>query len=173
MKLKQTIMIVIGTGLAFNAMATNYAAVDKNSCGKMLNNKKPFILILKRGDNLHASINQCAEDAHLQGASIQGLGQLDSPTLAHYPSDPHEKPTLAVFNGIYELISLNGNIAHHGNEYFTHLHAVLGDEHFGGLAGHIKESTVGVTAEITIIPFLKSLERQVDPETGFGPILTE
>ena len=55
--------IVLATGLTMNAMAANYAAVDKNSCSKMVNNMEPFILILKSGDNLHEGINKCATDA--------------------------------------------------------------------------------------------------------------
>ncbi|MDP3559754.1 MAG: DNA-binding protein [Legionellaceae bacterium] len=176
MKVKRRIksmIIVLATGLTMNAMAANYAAVDKDSCSKMVNSMEPFILILKNGDNLHEGINKCATDANLTGAAIHGLGQLSDPILAHYSNDPHEKPHFTQFNGIYELISLNGNIARRGNEYYTHLHAVLGNEKFEGLAGHIKDTLVGVTAEITIVPFSKPLERDVDPETGFGPIITE
>lgn len=167
------INIVLAAGLTTNAIAGDYAAVDKNSCNKMLNNSEPFILILKNGEDLHESIKKCASEAKLQGAAIHGLGQLSDPIFAHYSNDPHEKPSFTQFKGIYELISLNGNIAHSGKGYYTHLHAVLGDEKFKSLAGHIKDSKVGVTAEITIIPLSKPLKRNVDPETGFGPIVTE
>ncbi len=57
-------------------------------------------------------------------------------------------------------------------EYYTHIHAVLGDGALQATAGHIKETTIGATAELTITPFSKPLERQVDSETGFGPIVT-
>lgn len=174
MYIKQCVKVLaITAGLTANVMAADYAAVDKNSCSKMKNSTEPFILILKSGDNLHEGINQCAADAQLRGAAIHGLGQLSSPLLAHYSSDPHEKPHFTQFKGIYEIISLNGNIAYNDGKYYTHLHAVLGDEEYKGLAGHIKDSKIGVTAEITIVPFSKPLKRNVDPETGFGPIITE
>ena len=57
-------------------------------------------------------------------------------------------------------------------EYYTHIHAVLGEGTLQARAGHIKEATIGATAELTITPFSKPLERQVNPETGFGPIIT-
>lgn len=176
MNIKQKIklmLMIVSTGLTTNALAANYAAVDKDSCNKMINSTEPFILILKSGDNLHEGINKCAANAQLAGASIHGLGQLNNPTFAYYSNDPHEKPKFTTFDGIYELISLNGNISQDGDKYYSHLHVVLGDEKFKALAGHIKDTQIGVTVELTIVPFTKPLKRAVDPDTGFGPIVTE
>lgn len=154
-----------------NVIAANYIAVDQNSCGERINSQKPFVLILKTGEKLHDGIKKCARDAKLIGASIQGLGQFVNPIFAYY--GPNAQPHVMPFEGTYELISLNGNIALSQGEYYTHIHAVLGNEALEAKAGHIKETTIGATAELTITPFSKPLERQVNPETGFGPIITE
>jgi predicted DNA-binding protein with PD1-like motif len=147
------------------------AAVNKSSCVRMANTTQPFILVLSNGDNLLESITQCAQDAKLMGASVSGLGQLHNPVLAYFSSDPKAKPTLTKLNGYFELASLNGNITNNSGKYYTHVHATLADKKFRGIAGHINDAKVGLTAEITIVPFTAALERTVDPKTGFGFIV--
>lgn len=148
------------------------AAVDKYSCNKLIGSKDPFILVLNTDDDLLSSISACAQDAKLLGASISALGQLHNPTLAYFTSNPKDKPVLTQYNGYFELASLNGNIAKNKNGYYTHAHAVLADQKFNGIAGHVDSSKVGLTVEVTITPLPSTLQRAVDPETGFGPIVT-
>jgi predicted DNA-binding protein with PD1-like motif len=153
--------------------ANQPAAVDKHSCNKLIGSVKPFILVLNSNDELLPSISACAKDAKLLGASISALGQLHNPTLAYFTSDPKAKPTLTQFKGYFELASLNGNVAKNKNGYFTHAHAVLANQKFNGIAGHVDNSKVGLTVEVTITPLPSTLQRAVDPETGFGPIVTK
>lgn len=152
-------------------IATATTVVSLSTCAKVSDPTKPFILILNTGDDFIGSITQCAKDAKLLGASISGIGQLHDPTLAYFTSNPADKPKLKKFAGYYELASFNGNIANTNNNYFTHIHAALADKEFHGIAGHINSAKVGLTAEVTIIPFSEALQRTVDPQTGFGPIV--
>ena len=168
----KTISILIGLSISISAQAETYAAVDKNSCEKMINSQAPFILVLNKGDKLHESITNCANDANLKAASISGLGQVQDPVLAYFSSDPQEKPTLTQLEGFYELASLNGNITSNNGQHYTHIHGTLADQKFQGIAGHFESATVGLTVEITIVPFAGNVEREVDGKTGFGPIIT-
>lgn len=152
--------------------ANQPAAVDKYSCNKLIGSEKPFILVLSTDDELLSSISACAKNAKLSGASISALGQLHNPTLAYFTSNPKDKPTLTQFNGYFELASLNGNVAKNNHGYYTHAHAVLANQKFSGIAGHVDNSKVGLTVEVTIIPLPSILQRSVDPATGFGPIIT-
>jgi predicted DNA-binding protein with PD1-like motif len=167
--LKLAIMLAL-SHTALTAYAAKYIAVDQNTCSERVNSQEPFVLILKTGEKLHEGIKKCARDAKLIGASIQGLGQFINPVFAYY--GPNAQPHIIPLDGTYELISLNGNIAMSRGEYYTHIHVVLGNGDLKATAGHIKEATIGATAELTITPFSKPLERQVDSETGFGPIVT-
>jgi uncharacterized protein len=159
------------TPVTAQEITTSSVAVNKSSCSKVANTNQPFILVLDRGDELLESITQCAKDAKLLGASVSGLGQVHNPTLAYFTSKPNDKPTLTTFSGYYELASLHGDITNNANQYYTHLHAVLADKTFHGIAGHVNKAKIGLTAEITIIPFSASIQRKVDPKTGFGPIV--
>lgn len=167
------VFFAIGTTITMtSAIAANSSAVvSKLTCSKMAHTTKPFILVLDSGDDLLESITQCAKDAKLLGASISGLGQVHNPTLAYFSSNPNDKPTLTTFSGYYELAGLNGDITNNDNKYYTHAHAVLADKKFHGIAGHVNSAKVGLTAEITIVPFAASVQRTVDPKTGFGPIV--
>jgi len=153
------------------AAASPLSAVNSHSCKKLSGTDKPFILVLNSGENLLESISRCAKDAKLKGASVSGLGQVENPTLAYFSSDPKAKPTLTTFEGFYELASLNGNITNNGNTYYTHLHAVLANNKFQGIAGHVNAATVGLTVELTLTPLAAAVQRTVDGETGFGPIV--
>lgn len=168
----QLLLTSLGLAASLSAMAADYAAVDKLSCARMQDSTHPFILVLSSDDDLVDSVNQCARDAKLKSASISGLGQLHNPTLAYFSSDPAEKPTLTSFEGYFEMASLNGNITNNADRYYTHLHTTLADKKFHGIAGHVESAKVGLTVELTIVPFSAPVERTVDEETGFGPIVT-
>lgn len=166
-------MALTTTSLISTVHAENTAAsvvVNKSSCSRLANTTQPFILVLNSGDELLASISQCAKAAKLTGASVSGLGQVHNPTLAYFSSNPNDKPTLTTFPGYYELASLNGNVSVNGDKYYTHAHAVLADKAFHGIAGHVNMAKAGLTVEITLIPFSGSVERTVDSKTGFGPL---
>lgn len=153
------------------AHAANSPVVNKNSCAMVANTHSPFILVLNSGDDILKSITVCAKDAKLTGASISALGQVHNPTLAYFTSNPKDKPTLTQFPGYYELASLNGNVSVNGDKYYTHAHAVLADKKFHGIAGHVDAAKAGLTVEITIVPLTGSVQRTVDKETGFGPLV--
>lgn len=170
---KKSVKVIIAlftTMGTLNGFAADYIAVNKDSCSKMQGSTNSFVLVLKTGERLQEGIKKCAEDAQLLGASIQGIGQFLNPTFAYY--GPNEQPHTISLEGTYEVISLNGNISLSNEHYYTHIHAVLGNDKLEARAGHIKESTIGATAELVITPFSKPLVRNVNSETGFGPIVT-
>lgn len=168
-----TALSLLTTAITTSAFAstTPSVVVNKSSCGQLSNKTQPFILVLDSGDDILKSISACAKAAKLTGASISGLGQVHNPTLAYFTSNPTDKPTLTTFPGYYELASINGNVSVNGDQYYTHAHAVLADKKFHGIAGHLDSAKAGLTVEITIVPFSGSVERTVDPKTGFGPLI--
>ncbi|OGT50833.1 MAG: hypothetical protein A3E84_04925 [Gammaproteobacteria bacterium RIFCSPHIGHO2_12_FULL_42_13] len=154
-----------------NAVISSAIIVGKSSCAKLVNTTQPFILVLRSGDELLESVTQCAKDAKLASAAINGLGQLHNPSLAYFSKNPKDKPVLTTFSGYYELASLNGDITNNNNKYYTHAHVVLADEKFHGIAGHLNSAIVGLTVEIAIIPLQFPVQRAVDAKTGFGLIV--
>jgi predicted DNA-binding protein with PD1-like motif len=158
-----------------NALSTetkpSVVVSSKSSCAKLSHTTQPFILVLSEGEDLLASITQCAKDAKLNSATFSGLGQVHNPTLAYFTSNPNDKPTLTTFPGYYELASFNGDITNNNKEYYSHAHAVLADKQFHGIAGHVNKAKVGLTVEVAINPLPSPVQRAVDSKTGFGPII--
>lgn len=144
---------------------THPAIVDSHSGHKVANTDKPFILALKLGENLFDAILRCADAANLKSATISGLGALDDVTVAYYNLDTKQYQT-KLFTGMYELISLNGNITLVEGKRFIHIHAALGTENYDVVGGHIMSATVGPSAEISIIPLASAIHREYDSETG-------
>jgi uncharacterized protein len=133
--------------------------VDTETCGKLAGTTRPFILNLNRGENLFQAILHCAEKVGLKSASISGLGALENPSVAFYHLHLKQYDT-KLFPGIFELISMNGNISFVDGKHFAHLHAALGTAEHTVFGGHLMDATVGVLAEISIIPLDARVERR-------------
>ncbi len=139
--------------------------IDSTSGKRIANTEKPFILALKMGENLFEGIIRCAKDVGLKSASISGLGALNDVTVAYYDLATKTYHT-KLFSGMYELISLHGNIATLDGQPFLHIHAALGQEDYSVVGGHIMSATVGPSAEITIVPLTETINRAYDDQTG-------
>lgn len=157
--------------LCFFGIITNtYAqAVDSNSCKGLKSPTTPFLVVIKKGQPLIETLTQCLTDAHVESASFHGLGALKDPTIAYYDL-VHKKFVDKKFIGIYELVSLNGNLTNTQDQKTLHIHVGLGDEEYHMLAGHLKSAEVGVTAEISVTPYTGKIERKYDIETGLNLI---
>lgn len=145
--------------------ANNLSVVDSNSCKKLKGTDKPFMLVLKRGENVTQSILQCANDAELPSATLIGLGALENPTLEYYDFSA-KKFQGKTFSGIYELLSLNGDITQSKDKRVIHIHVGLGNDQYNMIGGHLSNALIGVTGEITVIPFKGKLIKRTDKETG-------
>lgn len=143
---------------ANTAIATPATAISGN-CKSLKNTTQPFILVVPRGKELMHAITQCAVDAHLKAASINGLGAIDDPTIAYY-NLKRSKYETREFKGMFELVSLVGDITRNNNKLFTHAHVALGTRNFNMFGGHLMSAKVGVTAEITFIPLAQTVERR-------------
>jgi predicted DNA-binding protein with PD1-like motif len=147
-------------------MTTNQPAiVDTQTCHQLKDTDKPFILALKMGENLFEGIMRCANAVNLKSASISGLGALDDVTVAYYNLATKQYQT-KLFKGMYELISINGNITFLDGKRFIHIHAALGTDTYDVVGGHIMDAIVGPSAEITIIPLDGQINRAYDEATG-------
>jgi predicted DNA-binding protein with PD1-like motif len=144
-------------------------AIGSSAGKKVANTNKPFMLVLQEGENLFEGILRCANDAHLQSATLSGLGGLFNITVAYYNHETYQYQT-KLFTEMHELISINGNITRCEGKLFLHVHAALGNEKYEVIGGHIMDATVNPTAEISIVPFPGIIDREADAKTGLKMI---
>ena len=123
------------------------------------------LLALKRGEELHAKLQEFAREHELKGAWVQGLGGSGAMTLGYYNLAEREYEWRE-FAEPMEILSLQGNLAWVDGEPFWHVHGSFGGRDFTSIGGHVKAMVVGLTCELLITPLDAPLTRVFDDETG-------
>lgn len=108
-----------------------------------------FALRLDPGDDLHEAVQTFCADHSMSNASVQGIGSVDSPTLAHYAmstktfTDKH-------LEGVYEVTSLLGNVALVEGVPFAHMHITVAGPDMQTFGGHLVQGVCSATLELII-----------------------
>lgn len=146
------------------------SVINSQTYATLKDPNQPFLFILKRGEETIATIKSCAQALKLKGAALVGLGALEDPTIAYYNLETQQYEE-EKFIGIYELLSVNGNIAYaETGEVIVHLHVTLADDKHQVIGGHLVHALVGITAEITVIPLPFPVIRKFNAEVGLKVI---
>ena len=128
-----------------------------------------YVLRLDPGDEVVSSIIAFADACEISAGWISGLGSVDHAVLGFL--DPKEKVYLKrTFDERLEIGHLTGNLGLAGGKPFAHLHAVVSPRELLAYAGHLHEARVAVVVEIMVTALPGTLERIVDPASGFGRI---
>jgi predicted DNA-binding protein with PD1-like motif len=143
--------------------------VTPTTCNQLHKPAQPFMLILKKGEAIIPTLLACFTKANVQAASFTGIGAIEDPVIAYYDGQKKDYVDKKV-NGMFELITLQGNITTLEKKPQLHIHVGIGDEHYQMLAGHLISATVGYTTELTVIPFSKPIIRHKDKDTGLNLI---
>ncbi len=124
-----------------------------------------YLMVLRRGDDVIASLGKLAEDEKIASASLTGIGFLGEVTFGFYDFD---KKAFApkTFHDV-EMAGLTGSLAWKDGKPSVHAHATVAGRDFAAVGGHVLAAKVGTgSVEITVIAHDKKLERRVDPEIG-------
>jgi predicted DNA-binding protein with PD1-like motif len=124
-----------------------------------------LLVSLTRGDDLRSSLQDLAADQKLVGASVHGIGALQDPELGWWdlPNQTYHK---RVFPGLYELLTLQGNLSLLEGKPLLHAHVTLSGPDYQVFGGHFFEARVGVVAELFLDPCADPLLRVFCPSLG-------
>jgi len=124
-----------------------------------------YLMVLRRGDDVIASLEKLAVAEKIPSASIMGIGFFSDVTFGFYDFGKREfEPK--TFKDV-EVLGLTGSIAWKEGKPSIHAHATVAGRDFQAVGGHILAAKVGTgSAEITVIVHEKKLERSVDPDIG-------
>lgn len=122
-------------------------------------------LVLKKGEELIASLSSFLQEKEITAGSITGLGAVENVDIAYYDL-PTKTYLRKMFPDVYELLSATGNAAMLDGKHFPHVHVVIGDRDYRTLGGHLFSATVAATVELSIIQMPFRVERAHDEETG-------
>jgi len=124
-----------------------------------------YLMVLRQGDDVIASLERLAKDEKLPSASFTGIGFMREVTFGFY--DFAKKAFQPKTFHDVEIAGMTGSIAWKNGKPSVHLHAAAAGRDFNVVGGHVLEAQVGTgSAEITVIVHDRRLDRTVDPELG-------
>lgn len=124
-----------------------------------------YFLRLDKGEEVVRTLVEFIAKEEIQAGAIAGIGALTQVELGYFDRDK-KVYNRRKFEGIYELLSLLGNISYADNVPMVHAHCLLGDAEYKIIGGHFFSGIVAVTGEIYIRTFAERLSRELNPETG-------
>lgn len=121
------------------------------------------------GEAVVKTIIEVCEKLNISCADFSGIGGCESAVVKVF--DPKIKDFGETeYNGMLEMISLNGNLTNDGGKPYVHAHAIFAyiDENgnYVYAGGHLGETVVKLTAEIVIRPIPGNIGRQYKEELG-------
>ncbi len=126
-----------------------------------------YVLVLERGENVIETLTAFCTKDNITAAVFQGIGAVERVKIGYYDLAKREyffrdEP------GIFEVASMQGNVALVDGTPFIHAHAVLSrcDESLECIGAHIKEAYVAVTLEVYMTALDTSLSRKMDDSIG-------
>lgn len=122
-----------------------------------------YLLVLKRGQSVIASLTAFMEKEKLPGASISGIGAVQNVEVAYYDLET-KKYKYKKFEPSMEVLSLNGNLGYFENKPIVHAHIALAGPDYTVHGGHVKEAVVSLILEIFITPTTKPITREWNKE---------
>jgi predicted DNA-binding protein with PD1-like motif len=132
--------------------------------------KRTFAVILQKGDEVMACLQDFADKERLGGAQVTAIGAFSGATLAYFDWETKQYLPLPIDEQV-EVASMVGDIAvGPDGKPSIHLHAVLGRRDGSAMAGHLQKGHVRPTLEIVVTESPAHLCKVKDTETGLALI---
>jgi predicted DNA-binding protein with PD1-like motif len=128
-----------------------------------------WAIILDTDDEVTECIGRFAREQQLHAAHFTAIGACRHAVLGYFEWERREYRR-NTFDRQLEVVSLIGDIASKDGEPQVHMHAVLGQENGGALAGHLLEAQVRPTLEIMLTESPTVLHKRFDSEAGLALI---
>ena len=128
-----------------------------------------YYVRMDKGDEIVSSLLGLCQREKIGSAIFSGIGGCSEAVLATFDPVRGEFDDRR-FEGVLELISMNGSITTDGGEPYHHTHAAIAFDKDGESfvrGGHVRSLTVLYTGEIELRPVVGgAIGRKPDPETG-------
>jgi predicted DNA-binding protein with PD1-like motif len=126
-----------------------------------------YIIVLARGESLIPTLTDFCAKEGIASATFTGIGAVERVQIGYYDLGKREY-FFRDEAGVFEVASMNGNVALVGGKPFIHAHAVLSrcDESLECIGAHIKEAYVAVTLEVFLTPLGTEISRALNEDIG-------
>ena len=126
-----------------------------------------IVVRLNRGEEVLEQIKIIAEKENIKLAMINALGATDEFVIGAY-SIPEQKYYSKEYKGVYEIVSLHGNISTMNDEFYLHLHMGAGDNNGVFVGGHLNKCIISATCEMFITIIDGRVDRIKDEQVGLN-----
>ena len=126
-----------------------------------------LVICLWRGEDVRSCLEQLAANHGISAARVSAIGAIENPEIGAYdlPRRAYDKRTL---EGLYELVSMQGNISLVDGKPFLHAHVALSDHNCAVRGGHLFEAKVGLVLEVFMEPYPTPIARAMDDGIGLA-----
>lgn len=126
-----------------------------------------IVLRMDPGEEIIETVKKVALKENIKLASVTALGATNDFTTGAY-SIPEQKYYKTNRKGVFEIVSLVGNINTMDGEFYTHLHIACGDEEGHLFGGHLNEAYISATCEMFINVIDGTVDRVKDENIGIN-----
>ena len=128
-----------------------------------------YIIRLNKGEEVISSLKQLCKDEDIKLGEITGLGASDLVEIGVFNVNTKEYKT-KLFEGMFEITSLVGNVTRKDKEVYLHIHINFGDEEGLVKGGHLVQARISATSEIILRVIEGNVGRKLNAEIGLNPL---
>jgi hypothetical protein len=125
----------------------------------------PAVFRVARGGVLPDALTNYVRTNKIAAATCTAIGAIEDVVLAYYDLTDRTYKEQRL-EGIWELVSLIGNVATKDGAPYLHAHVVVSDPDMHTRGGHLVSCTVAATVEVTLTPRQDAITRSFDEDTG-------
>lgn len=126
-----------------------------------------YVVRLNKGEEVIESLKELCKNENIELAEITGLGASDFVEIGVFNVNTKEYNT-KVFEGMFEITSLVGNVTRKDSEVYLHIHINFGDEAGIVKGGHLVKSRISATSEIIVRKINGNVGRKLSDEIGLN-----
>lgn len=126
-----------------------------------------YVIRLNKGEEVVSSLKQLCRDENIKLGEITGLGASNLVEIGIFNVNTKEYKT-KVFEGMFEITSLIGNVTTKDGDEYLHIHINFGDEEGNVKGGHLVKATISATSEIILRIIEGNVGRKLNEEIGLN-----
>lgn len=126
-----------------------------------------YVVRLNKGEEVIEKLKELCQKENIKLAEITGLGASNLVEIGIFNVNTKEYNT-KVFEGMFEITSLIGNVTRKDGEVYLHIHINFGDENGKVMGGHLVRSRISATSEIIVRVINGEVERKLSEEIGLN-----
>ena len=126
-----------------------------------------YVIRLNKGEEVIQCLKELCQKENIKLAEITGLGASDLVEIGVFNVNTKEYNT-KVFEGMFEITSLVGNVTTKESEVYLHIHINFGDEDGMVKGGHLVRTNISATSEIILRKIDGEVGRKLSEEIGLN-----